>query len=67
MLRGLGLELFGRRDERHERHVDVGARAAWQLEAHLADRLEEGQALDVADRAADLDEHDVGVVEPVAA
>ena len=28
--------------------------------AHLADRLEERQALDVADRAADLDDHDVG-------
>ena len=28
--------------------------------AHLADGLEEGQALDVADRAADLDDHHVG-------
>ena len=29
--------------------------------AHLADGLEERQALDVADRAADLDDHDVRV------
>ena len=29
--------------------------------AELADGLEERQALDVADRAADLDEHDVDV------
>jgi hypothetical protein len=32
--------------------------------AELADRFEERQALDVADRAADLDQHDVGVVRP---
>ena len=30
--------------------------------AELADRLEERQALDVADRAADLDDHDVDVL-----
>ena len=30
-----------------------------QIVAELADRLEERQALDVADRAADLDEHEV--------
>ena len=33
--------------------------AARQLLAELADRLEERQALDVADRAADLDQHEV--------
>src|SRR3984885_2671571 len=32
---------------------------ARQLVAELADRLEEWQALDVADRAADLDQHDI--------
>ncbi len=38
-------------------HVDdVPAR---QFVAELADRLEEGQTLDVADRAADLDQHEV--------
>ena len=34
--------------------------------AELADRFEERQALDVADRAADLDEHDVGVAARLA-
>ena len=33
--------------------------AARQLVAELADGLEERQALDVADRAADLDQHEV--------
>ena len=36
--------------------IDATAR---QVVAELADRLEERQALDVADRAADLDEHEV--------
>ena len=31
-----------------------------ELNAHLADGLEEGQRLDVADRAANLDHRDVG-------
>ena len=35
---------------------DVAAR---QIVAELADRLEERQALDVADRAADLDQHEI--------
>ena len=30
-------------------------------QAHLPDRLEEGQRLDVADRAADLDDRHLGV------
>ncbi len=43
--------------------MDVGAGAAGQFLAELADRLEERQALDVADGAADLDQHEVvGVV-----
>ena len=36
--------------------------AARQVVAELADRLEERQALDVADRAADLDQHEVDAV-----
>ena len=40
----------------HVEHV-----VAAELVAQLADRLEERQALDVADRAADLDQHDVDV------
>ena len=48
-------------DVRDERQVHVDRVAAAGLLAELADRLEEGQRLDVADRAADLDEDDVGV------
>ena len=36
------------------------------LQAHLAHRLEEGQRLDVADRAADLDDRDVHLVARLA-
>src|ERR1700687_4880776 len=39
--------------------MDVGGAAARQLVAELADRLEERQALDVADRAADLAQHEI--------
>ena len=46
----------------HQRQVDVDGVAARQLVAELADRLEERQALDVADRAADLAEHEVELV-----
>ena len=35
---------------------------AADLAPHLADRLEVGLPFDVADRAADLDDHDVGIV-----
>ena len=59
MLGRLGLELAGARDEWHERQMDEGRGAARQLVAELADRLEERQALDVADRAADLAQHEV--------
>jgi hypothetical protein len=59
VLGGLGLELAGGGDEGQKRQVDVEAVAARLFLAELADRLEEGQALDVAHRAADLDEHEV--------
>ena len=61
VLRRLGLQLAGGADERHERQVDVEAVVAADVLPELPDRLEERQALDVADRAADLDEHDVDV------
>ena len=57
----LGLELAGRRERRQQRHVDVEDVGAADVLAHLADRLEERQALDVADGPADLDDHDVRV------
>ncbi len=39
--------------------MDEDRGAGGQIVAELADRLEERQAFDVADRAADLDEHEV--------
>ena len=42
--------------------MDVDRVAARQIVAELANRLEERQALDVADRAADLDQHEVEAV-----
>ena len=59
MLGGLGLQLLGRGDARHQRHVDEAALLRLVLERELADRLEERQALDVADGAADLAQDDV--------
>ena len=61
VLRRLGLELAGRADVGHQRQVDVERVLLADVLAELADGLEERQALDVADRAADLDEHDVDV------
>jgi len=61
VLGGLGLELAGRAHERNQRDVDEqGVRLA-QVVAELPDRLEEGEALDVAHRAADLHDDEVGV------
>ncbi|MNE44178.1 hypothetical protein D3C80_1383930 [compost metagenome] len=62
MLRRLGLHLAGRFDERQQRQVDEAGLAARQVLAQLADGLEEGQALDVADGAADLDQDEVHVL-----
>ena len=49
------------RDVGHQREVDVERVLAADVLAELANGFEERQALDVADRAADLDEHDVDV------
>ena len=62
VLRRLGLLLAGRADERHERDVHVADVVASGLLAELPDRLEEGEDLDVADRAADLGDDHVDVV-----
>ena len=43
----------------HQREVDEERVVAADLLAELADRLEERERFDVADRAADLDDHDV--------
>ncbi len=58
VLRRLGLELADDADHGHEGDVDVEHVGAADVVAELADGLEEREALDVADRAADLgDEH----------
>ena len=66
VLRRLGLQLAGGADEGHQREVDVERVVAADVLPELADRFEERQALDVADRAADLDQHDVDVLRPTA-
>ena len=62
MLGRLCLQLAGARDERQQRQMNVDGVIARQLVLELADRLEERQALDVADGAADLDQHEIVVV-----
>ena len=58
VLGGLGLQLAGRPDVRHQRDVQEEAVVAADVVAHLTGRLEERQRLDVADGAADLgDDH----------
>ena len=48
-------------DVRDERQVDVADVVAAERDAHLPDRLEKRQRFDVADRAADLDDGDLGL------
>ena len=60
VLGGLGLELAHRVEEGHQRDVHEGHVLAALLVAHLPDGLEERQRLDVAHRAADLDDDHVG-------
>ncbi len=58
LLRGLGLELAGGLDEGDQRAVQEGHVLAARVVLELAERLQEGQALDVARGASDLgDEH----------
>ena len=59
MLSGFGLEFVGRFEVEQRRHVDRERAVARLLVAHLANRLEEGLALDVADRAADFHNQDI--------
>jgi hypothetical protein len=61
VLRRLRLHLARGLDVRHQRQVHEHRVLAPDLDAELADRLQERQRLDVADRAADLDHADVGV------
>ena len=57
----LGLELTGGREGGQQRDVDVQHVGPADVLAHLADGFEERQRFDVADGAADLDDHDVRV------
>ena len=62
MLGRLGLELSRRRDPRHQGRVDADRLVAAEVVAQLADRLDERQAFDIADRPADFANDEV---EPV--
>ena len=55
VLRRFGLDLAAAADHRHQRQVHEDRLTAAEFDADLADRLEEGQGLDIADGAADLD------------
>ncbi len=59
VLSGFGLQLAGRGNPRHIGQVHEGGLVGPELQAHLAHRFEERQRLDVADRAADLDDGDI--------
>ncbi|MCU1222774.1 MAG: hypothetical protein JWQ42_867 [Edaphobacter sp.] len=58
VLGGLGLELLGGGDPGNEGDVDEDGVVAAEILAHLADGFEEGEGLDVAYGAADLDDGD---------
>ena len=60
----LGLELAGRADEGDQRQVHVEGVLASEILAQLADGFQVRLALDVADGAAHLDEHDVDAALP---
>ena len=61
VLRRLRLQLARVADVGHEREVDEEAVPPADVDRELADRLEEGQRLDVAHRPADLGDDDVDV------
>src|SRR5690606_10034281 len=61
VLRRLRLHLAGRLQVGQQREVDEGDVLAADLEPELADRLEEGQPLYIADRAAELGDRYVDV------
>jgi hypothetical protein len=61
VLRRLGLDLAGRGDVGHEGEVNEDRVVAADLLAELPDGLEERERLDVADGAADLDDHHIVV------
>ncbi len=60
----LGLQLVAAGDVGQQGHVDVERVGASHILAHLADGLQERQALDVTHRATDLDDDHIGIVVP---
>ena len=62
VLRRLGLQFLRRRNKRHQRHVHKQRVLAPQFLPHLPDRFDERQRLDVAHRAADLDDRDIHIL-----
>src|SRR5215468_10068817 len=61
MLRRFRLQLAGSGDVRNERNVNEERVFSSLFVSHLANRFEKRQRFNVADRAADLDNHDVGL------
>ena len=61
MLRRLGLQLVGGAEVRYEREMDVHDVLFADVVTHLADRFKKRQRLDIAHRASDLHDADVGV------
>jgi hypothetical protein len=59
VLGGLGLELARSGDEGHVGQVDEGGVVRAELQAELAHGFEEGERLDVAHGATDLDDGDI--------
>ena len=62
MLGWFGLQFARARDEGQQRQVNVDGVLARKVVLDLTDRLEKRQALDVADGAADLAEHEIKLV-----
>ena len=62
MLGRFGLQFAGTRDERQQRQMNIDGVIARQIVPDLADRLEERQALDVADGAADFAQDEIILV-----
>ena len=60
MLGRLGLQFARRLQIRHQRYMDIQAVLEADLRTHLANGLQEGLALNIAHRAADLGNNHVG-------
>ena len=64
VLRGLRLQFARRRNPGAKREMNEAGVVAADAEGHLAHGFNEGERLDVADRAADFDHADVGLAVP---